>query len=163
MIRKINFSGSTLSKQSAGGLLRGCFAFILAIFCSGCEKQFSTYEVAHLVSPNGSFEAVLTETNGGATTSFGYEVSIAPKGAGKAESVASLYGAVRNEQAYGVNLSWVDNHTLRVQYLRAKAVQNVAKTVIVQGQQIAIQMQSGIEDSRAPRGGMHYNLIEQSH
>ncbi len=48
--------------------------------CTGCKEKASSYQVAHVSSPNGSLEAVLTETNGGATTSFGYEVSVGPKG-----------------------------------------------------------------------------------
>ena len=135
---------------------------MLTILGVGCKEQSSSYEVAHVASPNGSLEAILTETNGGATTSFGYEVSVGTKGAKKPDHVASLYGAVRNEQAYGVNLSWTGDHILRVQYLRAKAVHNVSKTINVGGQQVEVELQSGVEDPMAPSGGMHYNQTEQS-
>ena len=137
--------------------------FMLMVLGIGCKKQSPSYEVARVESPNGSLDAVLTETNGGATTSFGYEVSVGTKGAKKLDQVASLYGAVRNEQAYGVNLSWAGDHVLRVQYLRAKAVQNVSKTVSVGGQQVEVELQSGVEDAAAPSGGMHYNLTKQNH
>jgi hypothetical protein len=136
---------------------------MLTILSVGCKKQSSSYEVAHVTSPNGSLEAVLTETNGGATTSFGYEVSVGLRGAKTLDHVATLYGAVRNEQAYGVNLSWAGDHVLRVQYLRAKAVQDVSPTLDMGGQQVKIELQSGVEDPTAPPGGMHYNQAQQSH
>jgi hypothetical protein len=145
----------------ARSALRG--VLMLAVLGIGCKEQPSSYEVTHVTSPNGSLEAVLSETNGGATTSFGYEVSVGSKGAKTLTHVASLYGAVRNEQAYGVNLSWTGDHALRVQYLRAKAVQNVSKSVTVGGQQVEIELQSGIEDPAAPSGGMHYNQTKQNH
>lgn len=136
---------------------------MLMLLGVGCKKPSSSYEVAHVPSPNGRLEAVLTETNGGATTSFGHEVSIGTKGAKALVHVASLYGAVRNDQAYGVNLNWAGDHILRVQYLRAKAVQNVSKSVTVGGQQVEVELQSGVEDPSAPSGGMHYNQTKESH
>jgi hypothetical protein len=139
------------------------WVLMLTVLAVGCKKQPSSYEVARVASPNGSLEAVLTETNGGATTSFGYEVSVGTKGAKTLTHVASLYGAVRNEQAYGVNLNWTGEHILRVQYLRAKAVQNVSKSVTLGDQQVEIELLSGVEDTTAPSGGMHYNQTKQSH
>lgn len=157
-------SGAIASQSRVAVMLFGwCSALMLAALCIGCKPRVSSYEVGRTTSPNGSLEAILTETNAGGTTSFGYEVSIGTKGANNAQRVASLYGAVRNAQAYGVNLSWIDNHTLRVQYLRAKAVQNVINTVNVNGQQVEVALQSGIEDPGAPSGGMQYNLQKQSH
>lgn len=139
------------------------WVLMLTVLAVGCKKQPSSYEVVHVASPNGSLEAVLTETNGGATTSFGYEVSVGTKGAKTLTHVASLYGALRNEQAYGVNLSWTGEHVLRVQYLRAKAVQTFSKSVTVGDEQVEIELQSGVEDPAAPSGGMHYNQTKQSH
>jgi hypothetical protein len=108
-------------------------------------------------------EAVLTETNGGGTTSFGYEVSVGEKGAKRFTDVATLYGALRNEQAYGVNLRWIGEYVLSIQYFRARAVRNVSKSVTIGGQQIKIDLESGVNDPTAPSGGMHYNQTEQSH
>jgi hypothetical protein len=136
---------------------------MLTVLIVGCKESPSSYEVAHVASPNGKLEAILTETNGGATTSFGYDVSIGVKGSKSLRRVVSLYGALRNEQAYGVNLSWPSDGVLRVSYLRAKAVQNVSKNVDVAGQPVEIELQSGVEDASAPSGGMHYNLTKQSH
>jgi hypothetical protein len=139
------------------------WVLMLTFWAVGCKEYSPSYEVAHAASPNGSLEAVLTETNGGATTSFGYEVSVGTMGAKTLTKVASLYGAVRNEQAYGVNLSWSGDHLLRIQYLRAKAIQNVSRSVTVGGQQIDIELQSGVVDPTAPSGGIHYNQSKQSH
>lgn len=148
-------------KRIARGVVGG--VLMLTVLEVGCKKQSSSYEVARISSPNGILNAVLTETNGGATTSFGYEVSVGITGSKTLDQVASLYGAVRNEQAYGVNLSWANNNVLRVQYLRAKAVLNVSRIINVGGHQVEVELQSGVEDAAAPSGGMYYNLTKQRH
>lgn len=80
---------------------------LMAWFLSGLLGEPSKDEVARIVSPSGNVEAVLFETNGGATTSFGYEVFVVERGAKPSGSPAvSLYGAVRNQHAYGANLKW---------------------------------------------------------
>lgn len=141
--------------------ISGCLALML--LCVGCQEQSSSYEVAHVVSPDGRLEAVLNETNGGATTSFGYVVSIGPKGSKTRSQVASLYGAIRSEHAYGINLRWQSEKVLSVQYLQAKAIQQVSNTITVDGRQLGIVLQSGVNDSTAPPGGMYYNLSQHSH
>jgi hypothetical protein len=144
-------------------LLGSFSACALAILCIGCwQRTASSHDVARVASPNGTLEAVLTETNGGVTTSFGYEVSVGSKGGRPGDRVATLYGAVRNSQAYGANLNWVDDHVLCIQYLRAKSVHNVVKAVNVNGQHVDVELWSGIEDPKAPSGGMRYNLQKQS-
>ena len=159
-LKGIITGGNSLSNRAAVLLLMCC---PLVILCIGCNRRPSSYQVARVASPNGNLEAVLTETNGGATTSFGYDVTVGVKGTRNAEKVASLYGAIRNEQAYGVNLSWADNHVLRIQYLRAKSVQDVRKTVDLNGQQVEVVLQSGIVDITAPAGGMQFTLQKQPH
>jgi hypothetical protein len=130
----------------------------IALACAGCGGP-SSDEVAVVPSPDGRLEAVLIETNGGATTSFGYEVSIREKNARAMVVAATLYGAIRNPQAYGVNMSWPDDHTLRIEYLSAK--DQFAQKVIPLHGGIAIQMRAGILDPKAPAGGMLFNLEKQ--
>jgi hypothetical protein len=123
----------------------------------------STEEVARAISPNGALAAVLTESNSGATTSFGYDVSLGSATSTKSMRVASLYGAVRNAQAYGVNLRWTGNDTLHIQYLKAKTISNVLTSANIDGKQIEIVLDSGVEDPTAPPGGMLLNLQKHSH
>ncbi len=132
-----------------GVLLAGC-----SIGCTPC----SSHEVARAVSPDRVLSARLTETNAGATTSFGYDVSVEAVGRAQSVRVASLYGAVRNQQAYGVNLLWTDEHTLRIRYLSARSVSNVMTFSQVDGHPVDVVLESGIEDERAPAGGMFFNL-----
>ncbi len=133
-------------------------ALILIVLCDACARSYAAYEVKRVTSPNGKLEATLTETNGGAVTSFGYEVRVGLKHAGLSQQVASLYGAVRNAESYGVNLSWSDDHTLLIQYLRAKAVSETVTTLTLDGQEIKVDLRGGINDPDAPPGGMEYNL-----
>lgn len=90
----------TFASLAAGAVL------LMAWLFSGLVGEPSKDEVARVVSPSGKVDAVLVEINGGATTSFGYEVYVVERGAQPSGSpTVSLYGAVRNQHAYGANLS----------------------------------------------------------
>ena len=130
-------------------------AFLLTAF--GCTSKD---EVARVKSPDGKVDAVLFETNGGATTSFGYEVFITPPGAGtwRGKEVADLYGAVRSENAYGVNLTWTSNDELAIEFLKARQQELMKPTVDLVSKRIKVTLKAGVTDSKAPSGGMLYNL-----
>jgi hypothetical protein len=141
----------------------GLTAFLgIALATASCFGfgEPSRDEVARISSPSGQLDAVVIETNGGATTSFGYEVHIVPEGtvASKATEVASLYGAVRNEQAYGVNVRWRRSDLLAVEYLRAKDASLRRPRVSVNGRDVQVVLAGSIADPEAPSGGMLYNL-----
>jgi hypothetical protein len=115
--------------------------------------------VTRVTSPIGDTDALLIETNGGATTSFGYEVHVVPKGSAPSagSEAAFIYGAVRNDHAYGVNLRWRRTDTLAIEYLEAKQVVRQRGEVVVADRHIGIVFASGIVDAAAPAGGMLYN------
>jgi len=116
-------------------------------------------EVARVSSPDGQVEAVLIETDGGATTSFGYRILVAKKGSWfPGEEVAWLYGAFRNEQAYGVNFKWCSDTELCVEYLNARQTELKKPSIYVKGRNIEVTLHSGLADPTAPAGGMLYNL-----
>ena len=127
----------------------------LLLVVAGCSHPDT---VATVKSPNGRVQATLTETSQGATTSFEYVVSLkAVSPEGESVRVASLYGAVRNEQAYGLNLSWLNDQTLELQYLTAKAAKLEQPTTVIGGRLIAIRLKAGVLDKSAPPGGMEHN------
>jgi len=133
--------------------------FFLVISCG----EWSFDEVARESSPNEKVDAVLVETNGGATTSFGYRIFIVPKDEKIEEDieeskVATLYGAVRNESAYGVNLKWYSENELVIEYLRAKNEQILKPKITIETVDISVKLKNGIKDYKAPAGGMLYNL-----
>ncbi len=126
---------------------------------SGLVGEPSKDEVARVVSPSGNIDAVLFETNGGATTSFGYEVYVVERGAKPSGSPAVLlYGAVRNQHAYGANLRWPSPDSLAVEYLSAKSAKVKMDTQPVGTQAIHFALREGVTDNAAPPGGMLYNL-----
>lgn len=132
---------------------------LLVWFFSGLVGEPSKDEVARVVSPSGKVDAVLFETNGGATTSFGYEVYVVEHGAKPSGSPAvSLYGAVRNEHAYGANLVWPSPDSLAIEYLSAKSTKLNAHTQSVGTQTIRFALREGVTDNTAPSGGMLYNM-----
>jgi hypothetical protein len=116
-------------------------------------------EVSRVSSSAGDLDAVLIETNGGATTSFGYLVYVVPHGARPSQGAegAMLYGAVRNDQAYGANLKW-EGSQLTVEYRDARQVALRRPTVVIGSDTVTIVLRSGVTDSVAPAGGMLYNL-----
>jgi hypothetical protein len=119
--------------------------------------------VARVPSPDGRLEAILEETNGGATTSFAYDVSVVKKGERPSAParVASFYGAVRSDSAYGVNLVWLGPTSLELQYLRAKQLKLTEAPPVVGGSKISVQLRPGISAPNAPSGGMLFNLRKQ--
>jgi hypothetical protein len=139
-------------------LLTGAWAVAIV----ACSPNADT--VATVKSPDGKVEAILEETNGGATTSFGYIVSL--KGLSpeqKPVRVATLYDATRNETAYGVNLVWRNNQALEIRYWKAETAEIEIPSVSVSGQSITIRFTTGVRDRTAPSGGMDYNLHREKY
>jgi len=120
-------------------------------------------EVARAPSSAGDLDAVLVETNGGATTSFGYLVYVVPHGtkASEGTEVAMLYGAVRNDQAYGANLKW-EGSQLAVEYRDARQAELRKPTVTIGPRTVMIVLRSGVTDSAAPAGGMLFTVARAS-
>jgi hypothetical protein len=129
----------------------------LPVFAS-CGVTVSRDEVARVASPGGQAEAVLVETNGGAITSFGYEVHVVERGGSPDNEVAWLYGAVRNANAYGANRKWVGEKALVVEYLEARDQALRQPSLKLAGKEIEVSLRSGVVDPAAPAGGMAYNL-----
>ena len=124
--------------------------------------EWSHVEVARVPSPSHTVEAVVVESNGGATTSFGYEVYLVSPGkvAKDGVNVANLYGAVRNNHAYGVDLRWTDATHLTVEHWRAKSANLPCARTSIDGNSIAVKIRSGVYNPKAPAGGMGYSLSE---
>jgi hypothetical protein len=133
----------------AAGLLLG-----LGLLMCGC---LSRDEVLRVTSPDGRIDAIVFETDCGATCSFGYEIWLAPKGKRGGEEVATLDAAVRSEQAYGVNLKWLDADKLSVEYLRADHSILLRQAADVAGHSVRVSRNGGVDDPQAPAGGMLYN------
>ena len=123
---------------------------------SGClSGEPSRDEVARSKSPDGQTLAVLLETNGGATTSFGYEVELR-SASGEAEEpvvAASLYDANRSDCAYGVNLRWLFPTELGLEFENAKQIR-ITEDIRVGAKPITVSALPGVTDDSAPCGGM---------
>lgn len=141
-------------------MLAGPFLLMLAL----PEPFCSSDTVVRARSPSGLVEALLDENNCGATTSFSYVVSLRSVASSQDNGVhvASAYGAVRNDDAYGMNLVWVDENTLEVQYWKARWVTLEAPDVSVDGASITTRMKADVRDESAPAGGMPYNIERRS-
>ncbi len=120
----------------------------------------SEHEVARVESPDHALDAVVFETNGGAVTSFGYEVEVMPHRhtlLGDKEA-AYVYGGVRNDSASGVNVRWTGPRALAVEYLHAGVTVVHPRISPLWSSPIDVALDSGVVDPTAPAGGMEYNL-----
>jgi hypothetical protein len=133
------------------------FLVTTAVLLVGCGLV-SRNEVARVASPDRHVEAVMIETNGGTTTSFGYEIYVVESGRPPREPIAWLYGAARNSQAYGANLKWTNGNDLVIEYREAREETLKRTAVSVGGRTIKVSLRSGVNDPTAPPGGMLYNL-----
>ena len=75
----MGLSGRTLGRLRMHH--RAISVWMLVLLLAACGVV-SRDEVAVVASPDRPLEAVLIETNGGATTSFGYEIWVREKGHG---------------------------------------------------------------------------------
>ena len=145
--------------------------WLLALLLAGCTPSPPAQqppwgdEVSRVSSPDRSVDAVLYEEDGGATVSFSYSTYVVPVGGSpaKADCVAGLYAAGRSERAYGVNLKWQGDDTLRIEFLKARRRRYLTHQVVVNGKRIRIVLVDGISDPDAPAGGMLYNLQGRPH
>jgi len=140
--------------MNSGLICRTIANLTLAIVCVGCSPSVSHDEVARSTSPDGRLDAMLFEENGGATTSFGYELELGSTGSRRGEKAARLHGAVRNAQSYGANLHWENNSILVIERLKTKTPADVPNSVEVDGRTVQIVLNTGVEDKSAPSGGM---------
>ena len=126
-------------------------------FLGGCASHD---EVARVPSPDRALDAVLVESNGGASTSFWYDVYVVSSGSDLewSPSVMDFYGAIRSEEAYGVNLRWADSSNLYVEFLRAKKVSSTSSRIFRGRRIVRVVVHEGKTDTKAPPGGMLYNL-----
>ena len=124
---------------------------------AGCQSKD---EVARVTAPTGDVDGVVVETNGGATSSFGYDIHVLERGRAVASSsrVAFLYGAVRSESAYGVNLRWDSASTLSIEYWAAKSAELSSPSLPVGARLVTVVLKPGVRDESAPPGGMLFNL-----
>jgi len=110
-------------------------------------------EVDRATSPNGEYDAVLMETNGGATTSYGYTVYIMHSGSTSGWKAASLYGTTVNG-AYGANLRWRSSDLLAVEFTATKWSRIEEPWFRMGSRKIHVVLQSGITDQTVPSGHM---------
>ena len=89
-----------------------CFVF------SSCENLFpvSREEINRITSPDGKVDAILVETDAGATTSYGYNVYIVPKGG----NFEVGYAAFIADHIKNLEIEWIKPKLLNISYDEAR-------------------------------------------
>ena len=73
--------------------------------------------------------------------------------------MAYFYDSIRNNgSAYGVNLHWLNESELSLEYFKSQQVELKKSSVKVSNKNIHIMLKPGVEDVSAPTGGMLWNL-----
>jgi hypothetical protein len=151
------------------GFTSGTFASWSAM--GGIAGDISREEVARLTSPTGEFDAVAFEGNGGATTSFWYEVHVVRAGEelpamdtlkGSDAAAIYLYGA-RTMLHYGLMLDWPDADHLSVGVLSAQTSRLHKPTVSVAGHTVSVELRENIAAAGPPAGGIIYVCCPERH
>ena len=141
--------------------LRVLALLIASLVSAGCLDMSPSHdEVARLPSPDKSLDALIIESNGGATTSYWYDICLVPHGGScsVADSVANLYGATRNDSAYGVNVAWGNGSAVEIEFLSAQRASLKSQLVRVAGRDVRLALRPGVRDANAPSGSMLYNI-----
>jgi hypothetical protein len=93
------------------------YIFLFAsFFFFGCNFplfETSRKEYYRVKSPDGEVSAVLMESNGGATTSFGYDLFIIPKDVAKVE-LSPEYSKFRADRTRDLKITWIENKILQI-------------------------------------------------
>jgi len=147
-----------LPPSGDAGKLAGMRNIIIlaGLLLTSCDiiGDVSHEERAWAASPDGRTHAILIETNGGATTAFGYLVELHPSDHQGEEPirVADFY-RVDSHCEYGLNMRWKDANTL-VLGIGSASQMHVKGSVSVGGKPIRVVVQTGVNDTADPCRGM---------
>lgn len=144
--------------------MRGIGVASLLILCLGCNVPLRVGEVARVQSPSGCLDAIIIEANTGPKASSSYDVFLVPSGQehGSGLHIASLYGARRSQNAYGINLKWNGSEELSIEYLEASAAEILEGLARIEGELVQVRLRAGVEDAAAAPGGMLDNKGKRS-
>lgn len=113
------------------------FLFGSGILICGCSSH---NEVQRLTSPDGKVDAIVIESDCGPVCDVVDDVELAPKGSHSGERVAWFDSAVRNENAWGVDLKWPDADSLSIEYLRADKAELLKENVDISGEVVSVSL-----------------------
>jgi hypothetical protein len=86
---------------------------------------------------------------------FGYNVYLKANSViGFRRKAAALYGAVRSECAFGVDVVWRNPEKIEIQYLNSKSDPDYAESLLVGTKAIDIELVAGVGNPSAPCDGM---------
>jgi len=129
---------------------------LLPLLLGSCNLtgNVSSEERAWTASPDGQTHAILIETNGGATTAYGYLVELHPSDhqGEKPVRAAKLY-RVASDCEFGPAIHWRDADTLTVGFETAQQIQ-VNEEVTVGRKKIHVIVDRTLGDPAKPCKGM---------
>ncbi len=144
------------------GTLAGLFLAVTILFgwlMSGLVGEPNNDEVARVISPNGAFDAVLFETNGGATSHL--VTTFMSLNMVRRQRTLPLFHSMApfgiKAHTAPISNGWHPD-LVAVEYLSAKSSKIKMPVVSVRNQAIRLVARDGVADNTAPSGGMLYNL-----
>ncbi|MFC5060931.1 hypothetical protein [Actinomycetospora atypica] len=124
----------------------------LVLVLAACSPSPTRTEVLRVPSADAALDAVVVQTDAGATTSFGYLLSVVPHGCAAAPDPAlRVVDATRNPAAAGLGVRWTGPRALVVEFLDARFA-DPPTPVTAAG--ITVDVHPGVPDPAAPPGPM---------
>jgi hypothetical protein len=102
------------------------YIFLFFSFYSfGCSStpipliENASIEYYRTESPDGEVDALLMQSNGGATTSFSYDLFIVPKGQ-TAQKLSLDYSQFGADKVKDLKIAWIENRILQIDCKKAR-------------------------------------------
>ncbi|MEX1830123.1 hypothetical protein [Luteibacter sp. CQ10] len=119
---------------------------------AGCKQSF---EAARVTGPDGLLDAVVLESDAGATTGYTYSVCIVVRGKPCVANalVARFDEAARSPSSWGVDVVWQSPKHLEIRYLRAKSAELIDLEQ-PSSSTTRVTLKAGVDNLAAPHGPM---------
>lgn len=123
---------------------------------AACSAPVASTEVLRVPSPDASVDAVVEQTDAGATTAPGYLISFPAHGCAPGDAVLRVVGATRSSSGYGVAVRWDGPRAVTVAYLDARFTDPATTpfTAATLAGPVSVTLHPGVVDPSAPSGTM---------
>jgi hypothetical protein len=135
-------AGQPLAPLILTGIVCGALGAVAPWLPRHFPALVSNEEIARVRSPSNDLDAVVLETNGGATTAFGYRVHVVPAGRSAfwGAQVASLESVATCAGARGVAPHWAAADRLDLEYRAARSAHLGSPSLTMKGHTLTVRL-----------------------
>jgi hypothetical protein len=135
-------AGRPLGPLILAGIVCGALGAVAPWLPRNFPALVSNEEIARVRSPSNDLDAVVLETNGGATTAFGYRVHVVPAGRSAfwGAQVAYVESAATCAGARGVAPRWTTADQLDLEYRAARSAHLGSPSLAMKGRMLTVRL-----------------------